>query len=203
MHMATGDVGDRRRGAVWGQFVGDALCLGSHWHYNLVERDRLYPDGVQGFDAPAEGHYHAGREPGEPTHYGDAALVLLRSLAERGQLDHIDYGARFVAELGRPDYRGYRDKPTILTIQAYKDWVAAKAAADFDHQQGADDQQTVTMSRLAPVVVRHQDDPELDAIVERAVRVCQNNDRTVFFHQIFARVLARALDGEPLVQAID
>src|SRR5271166_2352818 len=78
-------IGDRFRGAVVGQFVGDAAALGTHWIYNLTELQQLYPSGVSGFEAPKEGHYHFGKKPGDQTHYGDGALVLLESLAkERG-----------------------------------------------------------------------------------------------------------------------
>ena len=74
---------DRLRGAIWGQLVGDAFCLGSHWIYNLTELEKSFPGGVQGFEAPLEGHYHFGKQPGEQTHYGDGALVMLESVAER------------------------------------------------------------------------------------------------------------------------
>ena len=79
------DFVDRAKGAIIGQFIGDAMALGSHWHYNLLERERLYPGGIRGFERPVPGHYHAGRDPGDPTHYGDAAMLLLESLvADRG-----------------------------------------------------------------------------------------------------------------------
>jgi hypothetical protein len=71
------DRSQRARGAILAQLVGDALCLGSHWYYNLADRRRIYPEGIHGFEAPIAGHYHAGRAPGEPTHYGDAALERL------------------------------------------------------------------------------------------------------------------------------
>jgi hypothetical protein len=35
---------DRLRGTVWGQFVGDAAALGTHWIYGLAELQPLYPD---------------------------------------------------------------------------------------------------------------------------------------------------------------
>ena len=41
---------DRFRGAVWGQFVGDAAALGTHWIYDLAELQQLYPGSVHGFN---------------------------------------------------------------------------------------------------------------------------------------------------------
>ena len=207
MRVSGGDGGGigldaRRRGAILGQFVGDALCLGSHWHYNLIERARLYPGGIEGFERPVAGHYHAGRAPGDPTHYGDAALLLLRSVVEAGGFDPVHYGTRFVAAFGDPAYEGYRDKPTLLTVQRWRDFQAAHPGVAYGFQDGPDDQQTVTMARLAPVVCRHLGAPDLLGIVERAVRVSQNHDRTVAFHRVYARILATLLAGTPLPQAI-
>ena len=51
------------RGAIWGQLVGDAYCLGTHWIYDLDELKQAYPGGVHGFEAPAADHYHAGKAP--------------------------------------------------------------------------------------------------------------------------------------------
>ncbi|MFO1072080.1 MAG: ADP-ribosylglycohydrolase family protein [Geminicoccaceae bacterium] len=196
------DLDARRRGAILGQFVGDALCLGSHWHYNLIARARLYPGGIEGFELPVEGHYHAGRAPGDPTHYGDAALLLLRSLVEAGGFDPVDYGQHFVAAFGDPAYRGYRDKPTLLTVQRWRDFQAEHPGAAYSFQDGPEDQQTVTMARLAPVVCRHLGEPGLLDTVARAVRVSQNHERTLAFHRTYARILAALLAGTPLAQAI-
>lgn len=191
----------RARGAVMAQFVGDALCLGSHWYYNLADRRRIYPDGIQGFEAPIPGHYHAGRQPGDPTHYGDAAMVLLRSVAETGRAEPRDYGRRFVALFAPETYIGYLDKPTRLTVQAFRD--AGGDMEGFSFQQGADDAQNVTTSRLAPVVVRHGRDRDLDGIVERVTRVCQDNGDAVAHALVHAHVLRRLLDGEALEPALD
>ena len=84
---------------VWGQFLGDAAALGSHWIYNLTELKEKFPAGLAGFESPREGHYHWGKAPGDLTHYGDAALVLLESLAETGEFDPVAYGARFLEKM--------------------------------------------------------------------------------------------------------
>ena len=47
---------------------------------NLTELKRAYPDGVHGFEPPLEGHYHYGKRPGEFTHYGAAALLMLQAV---------------------------------------------------------------------------------------------------------------------------
>jgi ADP-ribosyl-[dinitrogen reductase] hydrolase len=197
--MALPDFTDRARGAILGQFIGDAMALGSHWHYNLLERSRLYPEGIRGFERPAPGHYHAGREPGDPTHYGDAARLLLESLVEDGGFDTKHFGRRFVAAFDA-GYGGYRDKPTRLTIENAKPHLGDP---DFAFQSGADDFQTVTMCRLAPVIVRYATSPVLDEVVERVVRVTQANAEAVSHNQAFARILAAVLHGDALGPAIE
>src|SRR5688572_10477103 len=113
----TSSFEDRLRGAIWGQFVGDAAALGTHWIYNLTEMKRAYPGGVQGFETPLEGHYHYGKHPGEFTHYGDAALLMLESVAGLGRFDAIDFGRRFVGKFGSGAYKGYIDKATRGTLE--------------------------------------------------------------------------------------
>jgi hypothetical protein len=70
------------------------------------------PIAFHGFEAPKEGHYHFRKQPGDQTHYGDGALVLLESLAREGKFDERALGRRFV-EIFRPGtYSGYIDKAT-------------------------------------------------------------------------------------------
>ena len=113
---ADHELADRIRGALWGTFVGDALCLGSHWIYNLGEMaQRFGPAGPQGFDEPAEGHYHYPKRSGELTHYGEGALVLLESMAAHGRLDlagllgALPRAIRFarIHRLPRPRHEGH------------------------------------------------------------------------------------------------
>ena len=57
-----------------------------------TELQQLYPGGINGFEAPKEEHYHFGKKPGDQTHYGDGALVLLESLAKEGRFDAKAFG---------------------------------------------------------------------------------------------------------------
>lgn len=193
---------DRFRGALWGQFVGDAFCLGSHWIYDLAELSRRFPEGVTGFEAPADGHYHAGKHSGDLTHYGDAALLLLRSVAELGHFEARDFGARFVALFGSDDYRGYRDHATRGTLEKYRAFVRDHTDRVFLFQDGADDDQPATATRLVPVVVAHYWDNALLPVVESATRVGQNNDRAVAYMKAHAVILRELFSGAGLAEAV-
>jgi ADP-ribosylglycohydrolase len=103
---------DRLRGMIWGQLVGDAAALGSHWIYNLSELEAAYPNGIHGFETPKAGHYHAGKSPGDFTHYGDAAVILLQSIASCGRFEAIHFGNQFIETMAPGKYSGYIDHAT-------------------------------------------------------------------------------------------
>ena len=193
--LSIPSLADRCRGAIWGQFVGDAACLGSHWIYDLNELDRKFPAGVVGFEKPAQGHYHAGKEPGDFTHYGDAALLMLQSVAHLGHFSAQDFGARFVALFASPQYQGYRDHATKGTLANCQAFASKHPGTPYDFQGGAEDDQPATATRLAPVVVAHYLDGALLKVVESATRVCQNNARAVVYLKCHALVLKELLSG--------
>lgn len=192
---------DRLRGAVWGQFIGDAACLGSHWIYDLAELAWRFPAGVQGFEAPQEGHYHFGKEPGDQTHYGDAALLLLASVAELGHFAAADFGRRFIALMESADYHGYRDHATKETLARYREFRGKNPEGTFDYQHGADDDQPATVTRLAPVVAAHWQDKNLLDIVATATRVSQDNNRAIAYAQAHALILWHLLAGRQVEEA--
>lgn len=192
---------ERLRGAVWGQFVGDAACLGSHWIYDLAELAWRFPVGVQGFEKPYEGHYHYGKEPGDQTHYGDAALLLLASVAETGHFAAADFGRRFIALMESADYHGYRDHATKETLARYRLFRVTNPKGPFDYQHGADDDQPATVTRLAPVVAAHWQDKNLLDIVATATRVSQDNSRAIAYAQAYALILWHLLAGRQVEEA--
>lgn len=190
-------VRSRREGCVWGMLVGDAYCLGSHWIYDRDAFEARFPEAPAGFDAPAPGHYHEAKAPGALTHYGEGGLLLLESLARRG-VDRDAYGHAVVAFYGRSDCRSYVDKPTKHLLAARRE---LPADAPFD--QGAEDAQNITTSRLAPLVVRLAGDPRLMLHVDAFTRVLQDDDRAVAYACAHARLLEHLLEGATLDQALD
>ncbi|OAI42654.1 hypothetical protein AYO41_03880 [Verrucomicrobia bacterium SCGC AG-212-E04] len=186
---------DRIRGCLWGELVGDAMCLGSHWIYNLGEMELRFPGGPKGFEAPAEGHYHYPKEPGDLTHYGEGALVMLESIASQGQLDLADYWLRFFEHFGSPEYIGYIDIATRGTLENFAQFEEQDPNATYHFQGGGDDDQMCMVSRFAPVVVAHRTDPALLDVIDRCTRVCQNNDRAVAYAKTSALILKDLLDG--------
>lgn len=193
---------DRIAGAVWGQFVGDAFCLGSHWIYDPHEMKRRFPEGPRGFEQPEEGQYHFGRQPGDFTHYGDAALLLLRSLVERTHFDAADFGSRFVAMVGSPGYLGYRDHAARGTLANYRVFREQHSNEIYSFQDGADDDQPATVSRLAPLVAHSFRTADFLQQVERATRVCQNNELAVAYAKGYALILKELLGGSGLQQGL-
>ena len=195
-------VADRISGAVWGQFLGDAFCLGSHWIYDLAELERRFPGGPRGFEEPASGHYHAGKRPGDLTHYGDGALLLLQSLQERACFDVSDFGSRFVSLIESPGYTGYRDHAARGTVANYRAYHELHPDEAYGYQDGADDDQPASITRLAPLVARYFRDSDLTGIVEHATRVCQNNDRAVAYNLTHAKILQKLFNGSKLDDAV-
>ena len=194
---------DRLRGAVWGQFVGDAAALGTHWIYKLSELSARFPGGVFGFEAPAVGDYHKSKKPGDQTHYGDGALVLLESIAEHGGFDPRVFGNRFVETFGSPHYNDYLDWATQRTLKNYKRFMESNSPEDYDFQQGADDAELATGSRLAGLAVRYRRDPSLPATIESLTRVCQNNRRAIGYMQFHGLFLVELFLGRNIQDALE
>ena len=193
---------DRVRGALWGSLTGDAFCLGSHWIYSHDEIAEKFPGGIQGFETPFPGHYHFGKKSGDFTHYGDAALLMLSSVAQCGKFEAADFGSRLVRLMLEDNYTGYRDHAMKGMLSNYTTFREHNPAMVFDYQQGADDDQPATVSHLAPVVTAHLDDASLLPIVANATRVCQNNSRAIAYSQATALIMRHLVNGNSVESAV-
>lgn len=52
---------ERLRGAIWGQFVGDAAGLGTQFINSSEDLRASFPKGIQGFETPQNVSPHAGK----------------------------------------------------------------------------------------------------------------------------------------------
>ena len=143
------DLKNRVKGMVLGQFLGDAASLGVHWIYNTKEIECLHPEGLKGFEVPAEGHYHDGKLAGDSTHYGDAAWVLLEALAGETTFNVATFGTAFVEKMDPgKGYSGYFDSATRGTLENFRNHIEV-SNEPYGFQEGADDDQLATISVLA------------------------------------------------------
>jgi ADP-ribosylglycohydrolase len=177
--MSQRELATRARDALLGPFVADAASAGLHWIYDTDEVRRRGGDTPE-FQPPEGNTYHARRTTGQPTHYGDHALVMLESLVAQGDLDAEDYRTRFVARFGGDDYDGYLDHATQDLLSS---------------GHGADDNQAGCFPKLPALVVRFLNDPELDARVETAVCVTHDNLQAVRYSLAAATAIRAAILG--------
>ena len=189
----------RLQGAIWGQFIGDAAALGTHWIYDLDEVKKKYPHGVKGFETPLKGHYHEGKVSGDQTHYGDVALLVLESIAAcSGQFREKDFGMRFEGHFTSPLCKSYRDHSTRETLEHLQQ-------APGNYQNGADDNQLATVTRLAPVVVAciDQDFAATADALRRLTLVTQNHPTAIACAAAHGLLLRKLLLGTPFRQAFE
>ena len=203
------DLKNRAKGMVLGQFLGDAASLGVHWIYNTKEIEHLHPQGLQGFEVPAEGHYHAGKLAGDPTHYGDAAWVLLEALARETTFNVTTFGRAFVEKMDPgKGYSGYFDSATRGTLENYRNHLEV-SQEPYGFQEGADDDQLATISLLAVLIAFYvarnggipADRTGLFEQVKILTHVRQQNDRAVAYCQAHTRLLLELLAGRDIHSA--
>lgn len=194
---------------VLGQFLGDAASLGVHWIYNTQEIECLHPEGLQGFEVPAEGHYHAGKLAGDPTHYGDAAWVLLEALAGETTFNVATFGTAFVKKMDPgKGYSGYFDSASRGTLENFRNHLEV-SNEPYGFQEGADDDQLATISVLAVLiafyVARNDGLPEDSTTLLEQVKILthvrQNNERAVAYCQTHTRLLLELLAGRDIHSA--
>ena len=175
-------------------FVADSLALGVHWIYDTARIEKEF-GRVDGLLKPAADSYHATKERGEFTHYGDQTLVLLESLAAKRGFDLDDFAAQWRRLF--EDYDGYYDQATKATLENFSQ---GKRPADA----GSPSNDLSGASRVAPLVFCYKDD--LDTLVKAArdqTRMTHNNPTVIDGAEFFARVSCSVLRGTPPISAME
>lgn len=184
---------DRAKAMVAAAFVADALALGAHWIYDPEQiKEQFGP--VTSLTKPHSGHYHAGKEKGEFTHYGDQMMVLLASVAENGKFDLMDFSKRWRRLF--ENYSGYFDKATKTTLANYSQGKSPREAGS-----GSDD--LAGAARIGPLVYLFRNDPDkIASAAEEQTRMTHTDVATVESAQYFGRVAHAVLSGASPVQAL-
>jgi ADP-ribosylglycohydrolase len=184
---------DHKQALVLASLVADSLALGAHWIYDTERLGKEF-GRVDRLLKPLPNSFHAAKDKGDFTHYGDQTVVLLESVAHRGDFDIEDFSSRWRALFS--EYNGYVDKATKATLQnldrGKKPIEAGSSSSDL---AGA--------SRIAPLVCRYAKDIEM--LVRSArdqTRMTHNHPLVVESAEFFARVCSRILQGDTPVSAI-
>ncbi len=178
---------------VYASFAGDSLALGAHWIYepDVIARDF---GRVESFLKPAEGSYHSGKRKGDFTHYGDQALVLLRSVAETGAFDIQSFFEAWRKFFD--DYSGYRDRATRASLQSF-------SVGRSPVEGGSDSNDLAGAVRISPLVYLYRDDPALlDSSAAAQTAMTHNDPETVQCAGFLGAVAAAVLHGAPPVDAM-
>ena len=173
--------------AVLVSLAADALSLGAHWFYDTAEIDRRF-GRVEGLLAPPPDSFHAGKERGAFTHYGDQALVLLESVAACKGFAADDFAHRW-QELFNAGYRGYVDKATSATLENLQRGLAPEQCGSTSTDLGG-------AARIAPLLWWYrQDRDELLEAVRVQTAMTHNNPAVLAGAAFIARTAWSVLAG--------
>jgi ADP-ribosylglycohydrolase len=174
-------------------FCADALALGSHWIYNPSAIAKLYPEGARSYDDP-RAKYHPGKTAGDFTHYGDQALILLRSIITRGGFSPDGWREDWLA-FWKSEPSSYLDGATKTTLGFLERGVdAASESNDF---AGA--------SRIAPIVAILAEHPleERIAAARAQTALTHGDPATIETSEFLTRVVDFIFAGASLPEALE
>lgn len=182
-----------KRAMVWASFLADSLALGAHWIYDQQKIIRTF-GRMENLVEPLPGSQHAGKQAGQFTHYGDQALILLRSLAATGRFDQ-----RHFAGLWRDFWS---------TAASYVDQATRGTLANMDQGQGLDhvgsgSNDLAGAARIAPLI--YLLDPDVSALIQACreqTRMTHRDEAVVDSAEFFARVVVDILAGKKPVMAM-
>lgn len=184
------DIKNRLQGVVLGALVADAASLGLHWLYDQKRIREVAPElpefrspNPEDYEGVAGYYAHGRKKVGDLSHYGEQAMVLLRSLAaNNGRYDKTHYEDQFREHFGYGgDYVGYIDHPmreTLDNIAAVEHQTLQRAEAiPFKGDEN-------TKHRMITKVlsnVKQAKGEELRKKVEDAVRMTHDDDEMVAY----------------------
>jgi len=198
--MSDTTIKDRAAGAIMGAFIGDALGLGPHWYYDLVELRRDYGEWINGYTDPQPDRYHAGLKAGQSSQAGFILKLTLSSLVACGQYDEADFCRRMDEDL-LPLLDGTAiNGPGGYTSQSIRDLWRRRVQQKLPWgQTGGHADTTEAIERTLALAVRYALDPaQLASTITSNTILTQNDDTVVSMTVAFGSVLGLLVQGQTL-----
>ena len=186
---------ERYAGALYGALCADALALGPHWIYDQGEIVQRF-GRVTDFQSPAPDGYHAGKQAGDQTHYGDQALVLMDSLAACGD--------NFVMEDFARRWRQFAEESTAYHDHATKDTLAHLQEGMGLTKAGSGSTELGGACRIAPLLLalRGDDAPVILAAVRAQTALTHATAGVLGSAELVARTVFVLLRGVSIASAL-
>ena len=177
---------DKAEAMVQCSFVADSLALGVHWIYDTTQLAAEH-GRVEDFLSPKKNPYHANKEKGGFTHYGDQTLVLLGSVSACNGFDLLDFSRRWQTLF--KDYDGYLDEATKGTLENFARGKGPEYSCSLsDDLAGA--------ARISPLFLCCRDDlDQLVAAARSQTGMTHGDPITVDSAEFFARGAWKTLRG--------
>ncbi len=182
--------------AVWVSFAADSLALAAHWIYDTDMIAARF-GRIEALGSPGSDSYHAGRQAGMFTHYGDQALWLAESVAAKNGFDLAHFARTW--RKGFAEYDGYYDRATKTTLENFARGLAPEESGSLSTDLAG-------AARIAPLVRRYRSEPAtLFAAARAQTAMTHKNpavtDAAVFFADAALSVLAGQKPAEALADA--
>ncbi len=184
----------QRTALVLASFAADSLALGAHWIYSTEQIDQQL-GRVDSLRKPLPDSYHANKEQGAFTHYGDQTLVLLESVAQTGTFSLTDFAAAWKALF--TGYTGYVDKATAATLKNMNNNLPPDLCGSTSSDLGG-------AARIAPLLYFYRDDrQQLLEAVRQQTAMTHNNPATLAGADFIAKTVWRVLAGTNPIAAME
>lgn len=185
----------RIRSAILASLAADSLSLGAHWEYDQARIARQL-GRVADLLPPTLNDYHPGKGAGAQSHYGDQALLLLRSVTAKGAFDLADFAARWHG-LMDGGYTGYMDKASREALANFR-------SGRPPEQTGAATNDFAGAARMAPLLAVLGNDEEGLVNAARAQTLMTHGSPVIADGAEFmARSTAALLRGNDMRAAFD
>lgn len=187
---------ERALGAIVGMFIGDALGLGPHWYYDLDELRADYGKWIKDYATPKEGRYHEGCRAGDVSQTGQVAMLLLRSLADRGEYVEYDFTDRMDALLSTLDGTPQGGRYTDIAMRQV--WQARQEGKPWSEAAGQSDSGEAAV-RGVVIAARYAADPRVLAARAMAnIRLTHREPFVAAQSLAFVLTVCRLIRGKSL-----